>query len=187
MKFCSHCGSDAIAHTIPTGDNRLRHVCGTCGHIFYENPRVVCGALPVWEDKILLCRRAIEPRLGFWTLPAGYMENGETTEQAALRETHEEAQARLNIDGLYTIYNLPHISQVYFFYRGQLVDGQHSAGFESLDTELFTPAQIPWDELAFPTIEKTLKYYLNDIKTQAFPIRVIDLDYRQEAAPLSDA
>lgn len=178
MKYCSHCGSNNIKHEIPAGDNRHRHVCGACGHIFYDNPRVICGALPLWEGKILLCRRAIEPRLGFWTLPAGFMENGETTEEAARRETHEEALAKLVIDDLYTIFNLPHINQVYFFYRGLLVDGEHSAGEESLETALFSPEEIPWNELAFPTIEKTLQRYLNDKESDTYPIQVIDINYR---------
>lgn len=178
MKYCSQCGSNRVSLKVPAGDNRQRHVCGNCGQIFYDNPRVICGALPLWEDKILLCRRAIEPRLGFWTLPAGFMENGETTEEAACRETQEEAKATLVIEDLYTIYNLPHINQVYFFYRGQLLDGAHSAGEESLETALFSPTQIPWNELAFPTIEKTLQRYLNDKKHQTYPIQVIDINYR---------
>ena len=181
MKFCSLCGSNSIDFKIPDGDNRPRHVCNNCQQIFYENPRVICGALPIWQDKILLCRRAIDPRRGFWTLPAGFMENGETTAQAAMRETLEEAQATLKIEDLYTIFNLPHISQVYFFYRGLVIDGKHNAGQESLETALVNPENIPWDDLAFPTIEQTLKLYLQDKPSQRFPIRILDLDYQKPA------
>jgi len=171
IKFCSSCGGN-ITLLIPEGDNRDRHVCDDCGTIHYQNPRIIAGTLPVYEGKVLLCRRAIEPRLGFWTLPAGFMENGETTQQAARRETWEEAEAKIDIDGLYTLYDLPHISQVYMFYRGTIVDGKFGAGQESLESQLFSENEIPWAELAFPTIGLTLKRYFNDRKIGVFETHI---------------
>lgn len=171
IKFCSSCGGN-ITLLIPEGDNRDRHVCDDCGTIHYQNPRIIAGTLPIYEDKVLLCRRAIEPRLGFWTLPAGFMENGETTQQAAERETWEEAEANIDIAGLYTLYDLPHISQVYIFYRGTVVDGKYGVGQESLETQLFSEDEIPWAELAFPTIGLTLKRYFNDRKNDVFETHI---------------
>ena len=177
MKYCSECGSE-VSFKIPDGDSRERHVCNSCGIIHYINPRIIAGTLPVHEDKVLLCRRAIEPRKGFWTLPAGFMENGETTTQAAARETLEEAEAEVNIHGLYTVFNLPHISQVYLFFRAELIDGIFGVGEESLETQLFDEADIPWDELAFPTIHRTLKLYFEDRKNDHFPVRMEDIQPR---------
>ena len=131
MKFCSQCGSDKIEHKVPDGDNRLRYCCLDCGAIFYENPKIVTGCIAQWEGKILLCKRAIEPRLGTWTLPAGFMENHETIQEAALRETFEEATAKVEHMNLYAIYNLPHISQVYMMFMGDLHAGAASPGTES--------------------------------------------------------
>ncbi|GAA6132079.1 hypothetical protein NBRC116187_24390 [Halopseudomonas sabulinigri] len=131
---------------------------------------------------MLLCRRAIEPRLGYWTLPAGFMENGETTEQAALRETWEEARASLQAQELYMLFNLPHINQVYLFFRGELADLDFSAGEESLEVRLFSEDEIPWQELAFPTIGKTLKQYFIDRQDNHFPVRIRDILYRPQAA-----
>ena len=174
MKFCSECGSQ-VQIKIPLGDNRERHVCDSCGVIHYINPRIITGTLPIYEDKVLLCRRAIEPRLGFWTLPAGFMENGETSAEAAARETLEEAEARVHIQHLYTLFNLPHISQVYLFFLADVIDGEYGVGEESLESNLFREEDIPWDELAFPTIERTLKLYFEDRKSQRFPTRVEDI------------
>ncbi len=164
-----------MSFKVPEGDNRERHVCDSCGVIHYINPRIIAGTLPVYEGKILLCRRAIEPRKGYWTLPAGFMENGETSSQAAARETIEEAEAEVNLQGLYTVFNLPHISQVYMFYRAELIDGKYGVGEESLDTQLFEEQEIPWDELAFPTIHRTLKHYFEDRKSDHYPVRTEDL------------
>ncbi|MGB3621989.1 NUDIX hydrolase [Ketobacter sp. MCCC 1A13808] len=177
MKYCSECGSE-VSLKIPAGDSRERHVCDSCGLIHYLNPRIIAGTLPVYEDKILLCKRAIEPRRGYWTLPAGFMENGETTAQAAARETIEEAEANVNIHGLYTVFNLPHISQVYMFFRSDVIDGHFGVGEESLETQLFDEADIPWDELAFPTIHRTLKLYFEDRKTGHYPVRLEDIQPR---------
>lgn len=161
MNFCSNCGA-AVKRRIPPGDTLPRYVCDACQTIHYQNPKIVVGCIPRWEDKILLCRRAIEPRLGLWTLPAGFMEKGETTIQAAVRETLEETGAKVAIDALYTLFNLPHIDQVYLFYRSRLLDLNYTPGSESLEVELFNEHDIPWDRLAFRVIHETLKLYFND-------------------------
>jgi len=170
MKFCSHCGNP-VDQRIPDGDNRLRYVCSHCDVIHYQNPNIVAGCLPVWGEQILLCRRAIEPRLGFWTLPAGFMENGETLEQAASRETDEEACARVSGLTLYTLFDLPHISQVHVFFRAELVDLDFGVGPESLEVRLFAQNEIPWSELAFPTVGRTLEYYFADRQKHDYPVR----------------
>src|SRR5512139_392975 len=151
IKFCTHCGAD-VSFEIPPGDALPRHVCKRCGHIHYENPRLVVGCVASWEDKILLCRRAIEPRAGYWTLPAGFMEMGETTAEAAARETLEEAGARVEVQNLFTLLNVPHVHQVHLFYLARLTDPGFEAGEESLEVKLFDEADIPWDEIAFPTV-----------------------------------
>ncbi len=174
MKFCSHCGGD-IAHKVPADDNRLRHVCTDCGTIHYQNPNIVAGTIPVYENKILLCRRAIEPRHGFWTLPAGFMENQETTTEAAMRETWEEAEAKVDIEALYTVINVPQIDQVHMFFRAQIIDGKYGVGPESLETQLFLEEDIPWEDLAFPTVKKTLKLFFEERKTQRFGVHVSDI------------
>lgn len=161
MKFCNQCGED-ISLLVPDGDNRLRHVCSVCGHIHYENPKMVVGCIPEWQDKILLCRRAIEPRYGLWTLPAGFMENAETTAEAAARETMEEAGASVEILELFAMFSLPHINQVYLMYRAQMPDANFSPGEESLDVGLYEEGEVPWDELAFPVVNETLKLYFSD-------------------------
>ena len=174
MKYCSECGSE-VSFKIPAGDSRERHVCDSCGVIHYVNPRIIAGTLPVFDGKVLLCRRAIEPRKGYWTLPAGFMENGETSAEAAARETIEEAEAQVNIRGLYTVFNLPHISQVYLFYRADIIDGEFGVGEESLESQLFEEKDIPWDELAFPTIHRTLVRYFEDRKSDLYPVHTEDL------------
>lgn len=176
MNYCSQCGA-AVIEKIPTGDNRLRFVCATCEHIHYQNPRIIAGCLPIYGDRVLLCKRAIEPRVGRWTLPAGFLENGEATSAGALRETREEANANATIIDLYTLFSLPHISQVYMFFRAELLDLNFSAGEESLDVQLFTEAEIPWDELAFPVINKTLEHYFADRQTELYPVRYMDLEF----------
>ncbi len=173
MKFCNQCGN-AVAQKVPKGDNRLRYVCTECAVIHYENPRVITGCLPIHKDQVLLCKRAIEPRLGLWTLPAGFLENGETSADGAMRETMEEANARVGIDGLYTLFSLPHISQVYMFFRATLEDLEFCAGEESLQTKLFSEDEIPWDQLAFPVITETLRYYFADRLEGSFEVRYLD-------------
>lgn len=168
MNFCSQCG-EKVRFAVPEDDDRPRYLCDACGTIHYQNPRIVAGTLPVIGDKILLCKRAIAPRKGYWTLPAGYMENAETTQQAAARETWEEAFAKVRLDGLYTLIDLPHINQVYMIFRAELLSG-FSAGPESLEVELFEEHEIPWDELAFPTIELTLQHFYADRKSAHYPL-----------------
>ena len=178
MKFCSECGA-AVEKTIPEGDTRLRAVCSGCETIHYVNPKVIAGTLPIWQEQVLLCKRAIEPRKGYWTLPAGFLENGETVEVGAARETTEEANARLENMSLYTIFSLPHISQVYMFFRADLADLDFSSGTESLEVALFNEAEIPWDELAFPVINKTLEYYFADRQNDKFPTHYEDILFRR--------
>ncbi|RAU23857.1 NUDIX hydrolase [Paramagnetospirillum kuznetsovii] len=144
--------------TIPDGDDRERLVCGDCGFVVYENPKVIVGAICTWDDRYLLVKRAIEPRLGFWTMPVGYMELGETTEQGAAREVWEEARSRVEIDGLLSIYSIPEISQVHMIYRARMLTPDHAAGAESLDVALLRWDEIPWDHLAYPNVRWSLEY-----------------------------
>lgn len=174
MKFCSDCGG-SIGRRIPEGDNRERFVCEACDAIHYINPRVIAGCLPVWEDQVLLCRRANNPRSGFWTLPAGFLENNETIVDGAIRETYEEANAEVDGLDLYTIFSLPHISQIYLFYRARMTTDRYAPGVESLEVALFDEADIPWDELAFPVIRHTLEHYFSDRKQGNFPVRSRDI------------
>ncbi len=174
INYCSNCGSP-VAIRIPVGDRVPRHMCDACGAIHYRNPRLVVGSLPVWEDKILLCRRAIEPRHGKWTLPAGFMENGETVADAARRETSEEANARIELDDMFTLIAVPHISQVHVVYRARLLDLDFSAGEETLEVRLFGEAEIPWEEIAFRTIAMTLRHYFADRRAGAFLFHTGDL------------
>ncbi|WP_075792981.1 NUDIX hydrolase [Massilia putida] len=165
MKFCSEC-AHPLTVAIPEGDNRPRFVCTNCGTIHYQNPKMVIGSIPVWEQdgelKVLLCKRAIEPRYGYWTLPAGFMENGETTSAAALRETEEEAGANVELGNLFTLLNVVHVHQVHMFYLARLVDLDFAPGIESLDVQLFSENEIPWSDLAFPTIRTTLELFFAD-------------------------
>ncbi len=178
MNFCNQCGS-AVSHRVPTGDTRPRYICDDCDHIHYQNPRIIAGCLPVHGNQVLLCKRAIEPRKGWWTLPAGFLENGETTAEGALRETQEEANANAEIIEIYTMFSLPHISQVYMFFRAQLLDLNFSAGEESLEVALFEEHEVPWEELAFPVITHTLQHYFEDRKNDEFPIRSADIVYNK--------
>jgi ADP-ribose pyrophosphatase YjhB (NUDIX family) len=167
MNYCSEC-AHPVSLVIPPDDNRLRYVCSHCGVIHYQNPKMVVGSIPVWDQdgqmQILLCKRAIEPRYGYWTLPAGFMENNETTSDAARRETDEEAGARIELHGLFSLLNVPHVHQVHLFYRATLLDLDYAAGIESLEVKLFTEAEIPWEQIAFPTVEHTLRFFFADCK-----------------------
>lgn len=177
MKYCTRCGA-GVTLRIPEGDDRERFVCVTCEEIHYINPRVIVGCVPVYEDKVLLCKRAIEPRRNYWTLPAGFMENGETSLQGAARETWEEARAQVRNMELYRLFDVPHISQVYLFYRCDLVDGKFGVGPESTDSGLFSEAEIPWDQIAFPVVKETLAEYFADRPRGEFPVRVSAIDRR---------
>jgi ADP-ribose pyrophosphatase YjhB (NUDIX family) len=171
MKYCSECGAQ-VTLEIPAGDNRPRHICSQCETIHYSNPKIVAGCIPVWEDKILLCKRAIEPRHGLWTLPAGFMENDESTVEAALRETMEEAGAHVEVRDLYTMISLVHINQVYMMFLADMTDTDFAPGEESLETELFSESEIPWDRIAFPVIEETMRLYFADRASGSFKTRV---------------
>ena len=169
MKFCSVCGNQ-VRVGVPDGDNRPRHICDHCGTIHYHNPKVVAGCIAHWEDKVLMCRRASEPRHGKWTVPAGFMENGETTYEAAMRETLEEANARVAIDDLYMLF------------RGRLLDLDFHPGEESLAVELLGEAQMPWEQMAFPTVSEALKLYFADREKDSFPVRMLDI-VRERGVP----
>jgi ADP-ribose pyrophosphatase YjhB (NUDIX family) len=166
MKFCSEC-AHPVSLQIPPDDNRPRFVCGNCGAIHYQNPKMVVGSIPTWQQdgqvQVLLCRRAIEPRHGYWTLPAGFMENGETTTDAAQRETEEEAGAHIKLGPLFSLINVPHVHQVHLFYLAELRDLDYQAGIESLEVAMFKEADIPWSEIAFPTVAYTLRAFFADL------------------------
>lgn len=162
MKFCSNCGSNHLERTVPPGDNRPRLVCANCGAIHYSNPKVVAGCLPVFEDKVLLCRRSIQPAYGLWNVPSGYLENGESVAEGAQREVWEEAAARVELDYLITLYNIERINQVYLQFVGRLVDGAFGVGEESLECQLFSEENVPWKEMAFTSSVFTLKRYFED-------------------------
>ncbi len=174
INYCSHCGA-SVCVQVPPGDTLERHVCLRCGTVHYQNPKLVVGSLPVWQDKILLCRRAIEPRHGKWTLPAGFMENNETLPQAALRETSEEACARVELGEMYTLISVPHISQVHAIYRARLLDLDFAPGIETLEIGLFAEDEIPWQEIAFRTIALTLRHYFADRRAGSFSFHTGEL------------
>jgi ADP-ribose pyrophosphatase YjhB (NUDIX family) len=162
MKFCSACGHP-VSLSIPEGDNRPRFVCQQCDTIHYQNPNIVAGVIARHEDKILLCKRAIDPRIGKWTLPAGFLENSETVMQGAAREAMEEANAVLADMQLFNVISIPHISQVYMMYRAELVDGAASAGPESEAVALYAEHEIPWQEMAFPVVIESMQLYFEDL------------------------
>ena len=168
MNYCSNCGQPVI-HRTPPGDDRLRFCCEACGMVHYQNPKLVVGCIPEMEDRILLCRRAIEPCYGKWTLPAGYLENGESVAAGAKRETLEEARARVEILTPYALYNICHVNQIYLMFRARLKDMRFGAGAESLEVKLFYPDDIPWEEIAFRVIDATLKKYFEDRPAGEFP------------------
>jgi len=161
MNFCSNCGA-RVQKRVPEGDHLPRYICESCGAIHYQNPRLVVGCVPEHEGRILLCRRAIEPRRGFWTVPAGFMENGETLQEAAARESREEALAEVEIGSLLSVVHVLHAEQVHVFFRAALPQARFGAGAESLEVMLVAPAEIPWDELAFRSTDFTLRRYLED-------------------------
>jgi len=183
VKFCSECGSARLAWRVPDGDTVPRDVCDACGTIHYRNPKIVVGCLATLDDEVLLCRRAIEPRLGLWTLPAGFMENGETLAAGAVRETLEEANARVDVGQLYTVISLPQISQVYMMFRSRLIDRDFGPGPESLEVRLFREDEVPWEKIAFRTIARTLRTFFLDRHDGAFPLRVSSLERRSRVTP----
>jgi ADP-ribose pyrophosphatase YjhB (NUDIX family) len=174
MNYCNSCGGP-LRLDIPPGEDRQRHICEDCGTVHYLNPRVVVCAIPAWGEQILLCRRAIEPRHGFWTLPGGFMENGESTLETASRETVEEACARIKVGELFALFNIIHINQVQLFFRAELCDLDFAPGPESLETALFHEHEIPWDEMAFPAVATTLREYFKDRATGNFQLRMANI------------
>jgi ADP-ribose pyrophosphatase YjhB (NUDIX family) len=174
IKHCRACGS-LVNYTIPADDNRERAVCPVCETIHYENPLNVVGTVPTWGDQVLLCKRAIEPRYGFWTLPAGFMELGETTAEGALRETDEEAGAHVELGALFSVLNVVRVAQVHFFYLARLLDTQFDPGTESLEVQLFREDEIPWDQIAFRTVRETLKRYFEDRRSGTFGMHAGDI------------
>ena len=167
MNFCSNCGQP-VTHRTPPGDDRSRFYCESCGVVHYQNPKLVVGCIPEMEDQILLCRRAIEPCYGKWTLPAGYLENGETVAAGAKRETFEEARARVEVLAPYALYNICHVDQIYLLFRARLKDKRFQAGNESLEVRLFSENDIPWEQIAFRVINATLLQYFDDRRSGRF-------------------
>lgn len=176
MNYCGSCGAP-ITIRIPAGDNRPRACCDACGEIHYRNPTIVAGCMAEATDgRMLLCRRAIEPRSGFWTMPAGFMENGESVMEAAARETLEEARARVEFLGLSSIVSVVRVNQVHMMYRARLLDDAHAAGEETLETRLFDERDIPWDELAFRSVTAAYRNYFADRERGEFQLHHVDLD-----------
>ena len=175
MNFCSECGN-TVTRKIPEGDDHLRYVCDNCETIHYHNPKIIGGSLAISGDRVLLCKRAIEPRHGKWTLPAGFMENDETLAEGSARETWEEAFAKVDDLQLYTVISVPSVNQVNVFMKGDLVDDKYSAGAESLEVELFTEEEIPWGEIAFTAVRLTLERYFEDRKTGTFPVHNLEIE-----------
>ncbi|MGH8306824.1 MAG: NUDIX hydrolase [Gammaproteobacteria bacterium] len=171
MKYCGSCGHEVMVK-IPPGDHLSRYVCEHCGVIHYQNPKLVVGCVAEWENEILLCRRAIDPRKGYWTLPAGFMENSETVEQAAVRETREEALADVELLAPLALVNVPHISQVHFMFRGRLRGGQFGVGAETLETVLIDESRIPWTDIAFPSVRYTLERFFEDRRRGQFEFHI---------------
>lgn len=161
MKFCSDCAHPLVIQ-IPAGDHLPRYVCPSCGAIHYQNPRIIAGCIPEWEDKILICRRAIEPRYGYWTLPAGFMENGETVQHGAAREAQEEALADVEIGSLLAVVNVIKSHQVHMLFRSTLKNLNFGAGPESLEVKLIHPRDIPWDDIAFGSVRFALERFIED-------------------------
>ncbi|UCD88210.1 MAG: NUDIX hydrolase [Desulfobacterales bacterium] len=171
MKYCSYCGAK-LSFKIPVGDDRQRFLCEACKTVHYQNPKMVVGCIPEWGDRILMCRRAIQPRHGRWTLPAGYLENGETVSEAAKREAFEEARARLENVTPYALFNLTFVNEVYLMFRANLVDTNFKPGEESLEVKLMVEDEIPWGHIAFPVIRETLVRYFKDRETGYFSFQM---------------
>ena len=174
MKFCANCGAKVVQR-VPPGDSLPRWLCDECGEIHYQNPKLVVGTIPEHEGRILLCRRAIEPRYGYWTLPAGFMENGETAAAAAARETLEEAGARIALGEPFSLISVPYVNQVHLFYRARLLDLDFKAGEESLEVALYDEAAIPWKEIAFRTVAATLRHWFADRGRGGFGFHAEDI------------
>ena len=175
IKHCKNCGIAVVYRTPDDGDTKQRAVCPTCHTVHYENPLNVVGTVPHFGDRVLLCKRNIEPRWGKWTLPAGFMELGETLAQGAARETVEEAGAQFEMEGLFSILNVARVGQVHLFYKARLLSDTFDPGFETIEARLFTEAEIPWDEIAFRTVKETLEHYFADRRMDRFSIHTVDI------------
>jgi ADP-ribose pyrophosphatase YjhB (NUDIX family) len=175
LKHCKNCGTAVVYRQPDDGDTKNRAVCPACNTVHYENPLNVVGTVPVWGDKVLLCKRNIEPRKGKWTLPAGFMELDETTSEGAARETLEEAGAQFEMQSLFSVLSVPKVGQVHLFYRAKLTSDQFDPGFETQEAKLFTETEIPWDEIAFRTVKVTLEKYFSDKKQGAFGVHEVDI------------
>lgn len=177
MKFCSTCAAP-VSLSVPAGDNRERFCCDNCGAIHYQNPNMVLGTIPVFEDRVLLCKRAIEPRLGWWTLPAGFMENQETVAEGAARETREEAGIEFELGDVFSILSVPHVGQVHLFYLAQMTSDKIDPGPETLEAGLFAEQDIPWDDIAFHTVAQSLRWFFEDRKANNFQMHSGDIHYK---------
>ena len=174
IRHCKACGAPA-EYRVPADDNRERATCTGCGTVHYENPLNVVGTVPAWDDQVLLCRRNIEPRHGYWTLPAGFMELGETAAEGALRETVEEAGAHVEMGPLFTFLNVVRVGQVHLYFRARLLDTEFAPGPETIEAQLFREDEIPWDELAFRTVRETLMRYFDDRRRGQFELHCADI------------
>ena len=174
IRHCKACGA-ATEYRIPADDNRERATCTGCGAVHYENPLNVVGTVPAWQDQVLLCRRNIEPRHGYWTLPAGFMELGETAAEGALRETVEEAGAHIELGPLFTFLNVVRVGQLHLYFRARLLDTDFAPGPETIEAQLFREDRIPWDELAFRTVRVTLQRYFEDRRRGQFELHSADI------------
>jgi ADP-ribose pyrophosphatase YjhB (NUDIX family) len=174
IRFCRACGS-AVAYRVPADDNRERAICPACATVHYENPLNVVGTLPVWGEQVLLCKRAIEPRYGLWTLPAGFLELGETTAEGARRETDEEAGARIELGPLFSVLNVARVGQVHLFYLATMTSPDLNPGSETLEARLFTEDEVPWDQIAFRTVRETLQLFFADRRRGSFGTHCADI------------
>jgi ADP-ribose pyrophosphatase YjhB (NUDIX family) len=170
IKHCRNCGTAVVYRVPDDGDTRERAVCPACDTIHYENPLNVVGTVPYWGDKVLLCKRNIEPRWGKWTLPAGFMELGETTQEGAARETDEEAGAQVEMQELVSVISVPRVGQVHLFYRARLLSDVFDPGHETIEAQLFSEDEIPWEEIAFRTVRETLLCYFEDRRRGVYEV-----------------
>ena len=175
IKHCKQCGTDVVYRLPDDGDTKERAICTACHTVHYENPLNVVGTVPYWGDKVLLCKRNIEPRWGKWTLPAGFMELGETTAEGAARETDEEAGAQIEMQDLFSLLNVARVGQVHLFYRARLLSDQFHPGYETIEARLFAEHEIPWDEIAFRTVKETLVRYFSDRQAGRYGFHIVDI------------
>ncbi len=176
IKHCRDCGSTVVYRIPDDGDTKERAICTSCQIVHYENPLNVVGTVPHLDDRVLLCKRNIEPRRGKWTLPAGFMELGETAAQGATRETDEEAGAQIELEPLFSVLSVPRAGQVHLFYRARLLSDQFHPGYETIEARLFREDEVPWDEIAFRTVRETLLRYFADRRTGNFQVHTVDID-----------